>query len=89
MLESLAINGQRSANFHSNIENTRDWTHNEWTVSINLIGSKLVKFANQPVQFTLGGRYCLDKPNGSPDWGVRFGVTFLFPIAKHAPPATK
>ncbi|MFY9825389.1 MAG: hypothetical protein WAM82_28695 [Thermoanaerobaculia bacterium] len=32
-----------------------------------------------PLQLTLGGRYYAEKPDGGPDWGLRFVVTFLFP----------
>jgi hypothetical protein len=31
------------------------------------------------VQFSIGPRYYADKPDGGPEWGVRFTVTFLFP----------
>jgi hypothetical protein len=27
----------------------------------------------------LGAKYYADKPNGGPDWGLRFAVTLLFP----------
>ena len=40
---------------------------------------QLLKIGQQPVQFTLGGRYYAEKPEGGPDWGLRFVVTFLFP----------
>jgi hypothetical protein len=62
-----------------NTESTYDWTHSEWTVPLNLMLSQLVKIGKQPVQFQIGGRYYADKPEGGPDWGLRFTVTFLFP----------
>jgi hypothetical protein len=40
---------------------------------------ELLKLGHQPVQFTLGGRYFPEKPQGGPDWGLRFTVTLLFP----------
>ena len=46
---------------------------------LNLQVSQLLKIGQQPVQFTLGGRYYAEKPDGGPDRGLRFAVTFLFP----------
>lgn len=46
---------------------------------LNLQVSQLLKLGNQPIQLTLGGRYYAEKPEGGPDWGLRFVVTFLFP----------
>jgi hypothetical protein len=62
-----------------NTESTYDWTHSEWTVPLNLMLSQLVKIDKQPIQFQIGGRYYAEKPDGGPDWGLRFTVTFLFP----------
>jgi hypothetical protein len=62
-----------------NTESTYDWTQSQWTVPINVFASQLVKIDNQPVQFTLGGRYYAEGPSGGPEWGLRFVVTFLFP----------
>ena len=44
-----------------------------------MYASQLVHLGNQPVQFTLGGRYYAEGPSDAPEWGVRFTVTFLFP----------
>ena len=49
------------------------------TVPINLFVSQVVKFGKQPVQFTIGPRYYAESPDGGPEWGLRFGMTFLFP----------
>lgn len=65
--------------FTLNSESTYDWTHEEWTVPLNFVVSQLVKIGDQPVQFFGGVRYYLDKPDGGPEWGLRFGLTFLFP----------
>ena len=46
---------------------------------VNLSIKQFVKFGQQPVQFELGGRYYAEKPDGGPDWGLRFTVTLLFP----------
>ncbi len=65
--------------FGLNTETTSDWTHEQWIVPLNLMASQLVKIGKMPVQFQVGGRYYADKPDGGPDWGLRFTVTFLFP----------
>jgi hypothetical protein len=62
-----------------NTESTYDWTHSQWTVPLNLMLSQLVKIDKQPIQFQIGGRYYAEKPDGGPDWGLRFTITFLFP----------
>jgi hypothetical protein len=62
-----------------NTEATYDWTSEQWTVPVNLIGSQLVKIGGKPVQFSLGGKYYAESPDGGPEWGVRFVVTLLFP----------
>jgi hypothetical protein len=62
-----------------NTEATYDWTGEEWTVPLNLVASQMVKIGNQPMQFSIGGRYYADAPDSGPEWGLRFVVTFLFP----------
>ncbi|MDD1620896.1 MAG: hypothetical protein LUQ11_05400 [Methylococcaceae bacterium] len=62
-----------------NTESTYDWESSRWTVPLNLTVQQLVKFGSQPVAFTVGGRYYAEKPEGGPDWGLRFAVTLLFP----------
>ena len=62
-----------------NTESTYDWENSQWTMPINLSVAQLLKFGKQPVQFTLGGRYYAEKPEGGPDWGLRFVITLLFP----------
>ena len=62
-----------------NTESTYDWKNDQWTVPINLTVAQLLKICGMPMQFQLGYRYYADKPEGGPDWGLRFTVTFLFP----------
>lgn len=62
-----------------NTESSYDWQGSQWTVPLNLTVQQLVKIGAQPVAFTIGGRYYADKPDGGPDWGLRFVVTLLFP----------
>jgi hypothetical protein len=65
--------------FSVNTESVYDWKAEQWTVPVNLMVSQLVKIDGVPIQFQLGGRYYFDKPDGGPDWGLRFAVTFMFP----------
>ena len=65
--------------FTLNSEATYDWDHEQWSVPVNAMVSQLVKLGGTPVQFSLGGRYWADGPEGTPDWGMRFAVTLLFP----------
>lgn len=65
--------------FSVNLETTYDWEHEEWNVPVNFVVSQLLKIGDQPVQFFGGVRYYIETPDGGPEWGLRFGLTFLFP----------
>lgn len=60
-------------------ESTYDWTNRQWLVPLNLLVQQLVKLGDQPAAFQVGGRYYPQRPEGGPDWGLRFNVTLLFP----------
>ena len=64
--------------FGVNTETTYDWENKQGTVPLNVSVAQLLKLGTQPLQFSLGGRYYAEKPNGGPDWGLRFAVTFVF-----------
>jgi hypothetical protein len=55
-----------------------DWTHEQWTVPVNVGVSQLIKIGNMPVSIGLQGRYYAEKPEGGPDWGLRFVITPVF-----------
>jgi hypothetical protein len=65
--------------FGLNTESTYDWSHSQWTVPINVSVSQLLKVGKLPIQLAVGAKYYAEGPSGSPDWGLRFAVTFLFP----------
>ena len=65
--------------FAINSESTYNWEAEQWTVPLNFTIQQLVKIGKQPIAFQLGYRYYAEKPDGGPDWGLRFSVTFLFP----------
>ncbi|WP_232823531.1 transporter [Dyella sp. C9] len=61
-------------------ESTYNWKQTQWSVPINMVAAKLVKFGKQPVQFFLGARYWDHATDaGAHGWGVRLGATLLFP----------
>ena len=49
------------------------------SLPINLMVAQLVRIGHTPVQFQLGAKYYADGPTSSPDWGIRFNITLLFP----------
>jgi hypothetical protein len=65
--------------FGLNTESTYDWEGRQWTVPVHVSVTQLVKLWGQPLSLQLGVRYYAERPQGGPDWGLRFAVTFLFP----------
>jgi len=65
--------------FTVNSETTYNWVTHEATAPMNFMVQQLVKIGGVPVAFQLGYRYYVEKPDGGPDWGLRFAVTLLFP----------
>jgi hypothetical protein len=62
-----------------NTESTYDWTNEQWTAPINLVVRQLIEPWGQRISVAAGGRYYVDAPEGGPAWGLRLGVTFVFP----------
>jgi hypothetical protein len=66
--------------FTLNTESSYNWETEDWSVPINFTVSKIVKLDKLPVSLTAGVRYWADSPENGPDgWGLRTGITFLFP----------
>jgi hypothetical protein len=66
--------------FALDTESTYDWKASQWSVPINFTVSKVTKLGKQPVSFSVGARYWAASPDNGPNgWGVRAGITFLFP----------
>lgn len=66
--------------FTLNTEGSYNWEAKDWSAPVNFTVSKIAKLDKQPVSFTVGARYWADSPTGGPEgWGVRAGITFLFP----------
>lgn len=62
-----------------NSESTYDWTNSDWTVPINLMATQVLKIGSLPISVGVGYREYVETPDGGPDWGLRFVLTFLFP----------
>lgn len=66
--------------FGLDAESSYDWKDKEWAVPVNFTVSKVLKVGTQLVSFQVGARYWATAPENGPNgWGVRAGVTFLFP----------
>jgi hypothetical protein len=65
--------------FGLSLESTYDWDGGEWNIPLNFVVSQLLNIGDQPIQIFGGARYYLDAPTGGAEWGLRCGVTFLFP----------
>lgn len=77
----LAYTTKTAWTFSLNTESTYDWVTSEWSVPFNAQIQKLVHFDKQPIALFLAARCWAVSPEGEGpnDWGVRGGVTFLFP----------
>lgn len=62
-----------------NSESTYNWQTDEWTVPVNVVASQIVNFGGQNAQIFAGLRAYPERPAVGPDWGLRAGITFLFP----------
>jgi hypothetical protein len=60
-------------------ESTYDWERHQWTVPLIVTASQLLKLGPQIIAVQLGAKYFIEQPAGGPDWGLRFGITLLFP----------
>jgi hypothetical protein len=65
--------------FGINTETTYNWQTQEATVPVNFTIQQVLKIGKLPIAFQAGYRYYVEKPDGGPDWGLRFTITFLFP----------
>ena len=62
-----------------NLESTYDWNEEQWTIPLNLQASKVTRFGSQRASVFGGARVYLDAPDGGPDWGLRMGLTLIYP----------
>jgi hypothetical protein len=62
-----------------NTESTYDWQGDQWTVPVNLVLGRIVRFGTQLVSLQIGARFYAVTPHDDPRWGLRFSTIFLFP----------
>ena len=63
-----------------NVESTYDWENEEWSVPVNALVTKVVKFGNQTTRIGGGVRYWADSPESGPEgWALRLQFTLLYP----------
>ena len=75
----LSYTTKTSTTFSVQAEATYDWDQSQWTVPVSAAVGQLFNPGGQPVDLSLGVRYYVEKPEGGPEWGLFFQVTFLFP----------
>jgi hypothetical protein len=61
------------------IDATYDWEHEQWNAPVNLSYSRVFAVGRQRMSFSVGARGFLEAPDNGADWGLRTGLTFLFP----------
>jgi hypothetical protein len=75
----LSFTTKTYTTFTLNTESTYDWKAEQWTVPVNVQVSQLMRLGKLPVSFAAGVRSYAERPDGGPDWGLRFQVQLLFP----------
>ena len=66
--------------YTANTESTYDWKSKRWSVPLNEMVTKMMKFDDQLISIGGGVRYWADGPDSGPHgFGVRLVLTFLFP----------
>lgn len=61
------------------VEATYDWDESQWTVPFSTGVSKVTHIGKLPISLGVQGRYWLEGPDGAPEWGARFIMTFVLP----------
>ena len=76
----LAYTNKQAWTYTINTESTYDWNSHSWSVPINPLISKLVRFGKQPMSFGGGLKCWVTTPAGGPEGcGIRIVITALFP----------
>jgi hypothetical protein len=64
--------------FSGGMDINYDWIADQAIIPVNLGISKLIK-GKQPLSISAGVRYYVERPQGGPEWGLKLGVTLLYP----------
>ncbi|MGD8347717.1 MAG: transporter [Gammaproteobacteria bacterium] len=69
-----------AVSYTANLESTYDWENEQWSVPLNLLVTRVVKFGEQTTSIGGGLRYWADSPESGPEgWGLRLVFTLLYP----------
>ena len=60
-------------------ESTYNWNTDQWTVPVIVTMNQVTRWGKQLLQLTGGIRYYAAVPENGPEWGIRVGVTLLYP----------
>jgi hypothetical protein len=69
----------RGASVGASLEATYDWMESTWTIPLNITYNQVFKISSQAMQFSIGPKYYIVRPDGGSRWGVRTSLVFLFP----------
>jgi hypothetical protein len=61
------------------VEADYDWHDDRWTLPVIAGVQQVMKFSDQAVSLGVDGKYWVEGPSTSPDWGIRVVLTFIFP----------
>jgi hypothetical protein len=79
----VAVTSRSGVTVTFSTEAIADWNaadnRDRWSVPVNLLVSKLTRFANTPMSVQVGAGYYVAKPTHGPDWQLRTTFTLLFP----------
>lgn len=71
--------GGKDVTITGNLESTYDWNEDQWTIPLNVQASKVTRLGSQRASVFGGARVYLDAPDSGPDWGLRMGLTLIYP----------
>lgn len=75
----LSYTTPKATTYTLNSETSYNWIADQWLVPVIVQMSQLTHIGKQPIQVGTGLKYYVVSPDGGPDWGIRFNLTFLFP----------
>jgi hypothetical protein len=76
----LSYTTPEAVTYTINSESTYDWESEEWSVPVNALVTKVVKFGGQLTSIGGGVRYWADSPESGPEgWALRLQLTLLYP----------
>jgi len=76
----LSYNTSAAWTYSINLESSYDWESEQWSIPVNLMVSKLIRYGHQMISFQGGVRYWIESTDSGPEGlGLRFAVTLLFP----------